>query len=373
MRLILQLLELLGEEFSSPFFNIMIEKNKTTRKSGAPSGRSRRLPVITRPPASYGALLPRLEQGESKSRGIDSVENLLRQGKYREAIVLAGEIHKVYPEEESVLLMLSWAYYDSGNTKQAIKYLNILLERELKRKVFTGFAFDELVRIYKQGKNFHKLVGICERAVTAQPEDVGLLTELGKAYLQSGQAKKACDIYEKLIVIEDDNPAFYCHWGEALFAAGLIQESEKAYLQASEIDSDRPDNYYFKIAVLFQQAGSHREAKRLLNKCITVSSANPLYYCSLGDSLVGLGQIQEALKAYQTAVQYDNPGAGAYYNRLGHALMKAKYFSQAVEAFKLAIAHDSAQPYYLSLAAAYKGMGLADLADKIILEVNKIR
>ena len=125
MRLILQLLELLGEEFSSPFFNIMIEKNKTTRKSGAPSGRSRRLPVITRPPASYGALLPRLEQGESKSRGIDSVENLLRQGKYREAIVLAGEIHKVYPEEESVLLMLSWAYYDSGNTKQAIKYLNI--------------------------------------------------------------------------------------------------------------------------------------------------------------------------------------------------------------------------------------------------------
>jgi tetratricopeptide (TPR) repeat protein len=46
-----------------------------------------------------------------------------------------------------------------------------------------------------------------------------------------------------------------------LFAAGLIQESEKAYLQASEIDPDQPDHYYFKIAVLFQQAGNHREAK----------------------------------------------------------------------------------------------------------------
>ena len=267
--------------------------------------------------------------------------------------------------------MLSWAYYDSGNTKQAIKYLNILLERELKRKVFTGFAFDELVRIYKQGKNFHKLVGICERAVIAQPEDVGLLTELGKAYLQSGQAKKACDIYEKLIVIEDDNPAFYCQWGEALFAAGLIQESEKAYLQASEIDSDRPDNYYFKIAVLFQQAGDHREAERLLNKCISVSSDNPLYYCSLGDSLIGLGQIPKALKAYEKAVQCDNLRAGAYYNRLGHALMKTNHFSQAVEAFKSAIAHDPALPYYLSLAVAYKGMGLADRADKIMCEVKK--
>ena len=313
-----------------------------------------------------------IEENKTK-RHIDTMENLLRQDKYHEAIVLGEEIHKTYPEEESVLLMLSWAYYDSGDTKQAIKHLNTLLERELQRKVFTGFAFDELVRIYKQGKNFHKLVGICERAVTAQPEDVGLLTEMGMAYLQSGQAKKACDIYEKLIAIEDDNPAFYCHWGEALFAAGLIQESEKAYLRAGEIDSDQPDHYYFKIAVLFQQAGNHREAKRLLNKCITVSSANPLYYCSLGDSLVGLRKIPKALKAYETAARYDNPGAGAYYNRLGHALMKAKYFSQAVEAFKLAITHDSAQPYYLSLAAAYKGMGLADLADKIILEVNKIR
>ena len=301
---------------------------------------------------------------------IDSVENLLRQGKYHEAIVLCEELHKAYPEEESILLMLSWAYYDSGDTKQAIKHLNILLERELKRKVFTGFAFDELVRIYKQKKDFNKLVKICERAVAAQPEDVGLLVELGNAYLQSGQAKKACGIYEKLIGIENDNPAFYCHWGEALFAAGLIQESEQAYLRASEIDPDQPDRYYFKIAVLFQQAGNHKEAERLLNKCITVNSSNPLYHCSLGDNLIVLGQIPKALKAYETAVQYDNPGAGAYYNRLGHALMKANNFSQAVEAFKSAIAHDPALPYYLSLAVAYKGMGLADRADKIMCEVK---
>jgi uncharacterized protein HemY len=53
--------------------------------------------------------------------------------------------------------------------------------------------------------------------------------------------------------------------------------------------------------------------------------------------------------------------------------MKTNHFSEAVEAFKLAIVHDSAQPYYLSLAAAYKGMGLVDRTDKIISEVNKIR
>jgi uncharacterized protein HemY len=53
--------------------------------------------------------------------------------------------------------------------------------------------------------------------------------------------------------------------------------------------------------------------------------------------------------------------------------MKANHFLEAVEAFNSAIAHDAAQPYYLSLAAAYKGMGLADQADKILREISKIR
>ncbi len=306
-----------------------------------------------------------------KTKEIDFLGNLLRQGKYREAITLGKKIHKAYPAEESPLLILSWAYYDNGDIKQAVKYLNILLERELQRKIFTGFAFDELVRIYKQEKNFRKLVEICERAVTVQPEDVGLLAELGNAYLQAGNAKKACEIYERVIAIENDNAAFYCRWGEALFAAGLIRESEEAYMQAGIIDYEQPDRYHFRLAVLFQQAGNHREAERLLNKCISLDSANPLYYCSLGDSLIGLKQIPKALKAYEMAVRCDDSRAGAYYNRLGHELMKRNHFSEAVEVFKLAIVHDSAEPYYLGLASAYKGMGFTDPADKTLSEINK--
>jgi superkiller protein 3 len=306
-----------------------------------------------------------IEDNKTREK-IDSAENLLRQGKYHEAIVLCEEIYKEYPEEESVVMMLSWAYYDSGEIQRAVKYLNILLDGELKRKVFTGFAFDELVRIYKQNKDFRKLTEICERAVSAQPEDKGLLAELGNACLQSGQAKRACEIYEKLIGIERDNPVFYCYWGEALFAAGLSKESEKAYLKAGEIDPDQPDRYYFKIAVLYQQAENYEEAERLLNKCIDVSSSNPLYYCSLGDTFVGMGKIQNALAAYETAVQRDKSGAGAYYNRLGNSLMRAKKFSQAVEAFKSAITYEPVRPYYLNLASAYKEMGFADQADMIL-------
>jgi hypothetical protein len=42
--------------------------SQLNNNSGAPSGRNRRLPIIMRPPASYGAFLPKLELGDSKSR-----------------------------------------------------------------------------------------------------------------------------------------------------------------------------------------------------------------------------------------------------------------------------------------------------------------
>ena len=53
--------------------NTIRQALETKANSGAPSGRSRRLPKITRPPASNSTYIPRLEPGDSKSRGIDKV------------------------------------------------------------------------------------------------------------------------------------------------------------------------------------------------------------------------------------------------------------------------------------------------------------
>jgi tetratricopeptide (TPR) repeat protein len=301
---------------------------------------------------------------------IDRAEQLLREGKYPEAIALYEAVHKTHPEEESVLLMLAWAHYDNGNTSKALHYLENILERELKRKIFTGFAFDELVRIYKQERKFDNLVEICSKAVNAQPQDVSLLAELGSAYHNAGKPKEACQIFEKLIGMENDNPVFYCRWGEALFAAGLTSEAQAAYLRAGEIDPEEADRYYFQLVNLFHNAGNNNEALMLVDDCISANPSNSLYYCSLGDILISLERVDDALAAYKTAIQYDNTSVGVYYNRLGHTLMKAKYFSQAIDAFKAAIEFDAAKPYYNGLASAYEAMGLVDVAHELLQKIN---
>lgn len=302
---------------------------------------------------------------------IDRAQQLLKDGKHSEAIALYEAVHKTNPEEESVLLMLAWAHYDNGETSKALYYLEGIMERELKRKIFTGFAFDELVRIYKQERKFDNLVEICRKAVAAQPNDVALLSELGSAYLCAGKPEEACLVFEKLIGMENDNPAFYCRWGEALFAADLTTKSRAAYKQAAEIDPEDADRYYFQLANLFQNTGHNDDARGLLNDCISINPGKPLYCCALGDILVALGQIDEALAAYKTAIQYDNASAGVYYNRLGNTLMKAKFFSLAIDAFKAAIEYDAAKPYYTGLAAAYEAMGRTDVARELLQNINK--
>ena len=302
---------------------------------------------------------------------IDRAELLLREGKHPEAIALYEAVHKTHPEEESVLLMLAWAHYDNDDTSKALHYLETILERELKRKIFTGFAFDELVRIYKQERLFDNLVDICSKAVNAQPNDVGLLVELGGAYLNAEKPEEACQIFEKLIGMENDNPAFYCRWGEALLAAGLTSESQNAYMKAAELDPEEADRYYFQLANLFQNTGNNNDALRLMEDCISAKPANSLYYCALGDILIVLERVDEALAAYKTAINYDNASAGGYYNRLGHTLMKAKHFLQAIDAFKAAIEFDSAKPYYIGLTSAYEAMGIVDVAHELLQNTNK--
>jgi tetratricopeptide (TPR) repeat protein len=297
---------------------------------------------------------------------LDKAEQLLREGKYLEAIALLEEIHFAHPEEESVLLSLAWAHHDSGSIAKAVTCLETLLQRELQRKIFTGFAFDELVRIYKQEKNFGKLTDICARAAAAQPGDASLQNELGNAYLLAGRATDACDVFEKLVDLENDNPAFYCSWGDALFAAGRTAESEAAYLRAGEIDPDSADHYYFKIADLFARSNRHEEAKRLLEACIAANPAKAVYYCCLGDALVGLGCLSDAQMQYETAIHYDNSGAGAYYNRFGNILARANHHLEAVAAFRRALELEPDNPFYrYHLTLSLSALGFKDDANNL--------
>jgi tetratricopeptide (TPR) repeat protein len=286
------------------------------------------------------------------TRKLDEADLLLSENKFDETIALLEEIHKLHPAEESVLVRLAWASWDKGDRESSIRHWEELFERELERRVFTGFAYDELVRICKLEGKTAKLVSLCEKAARAQPEDPGLAEELGKAYLLSGEYEKAGGVFGKLVSDDKDNPVYHCLLGEALLKTGRHEEFENACRQAGRVDPDDADRYLFQAACLYMEGQLPDRARRLLSECLAIAPEKGLYHCASGDALAAMNRPADAFSAYERACRLNPSQTAAYWNRLGNSLMKKEFFSHAVKAFEAALAFDPQTPCRNQMEAA---------------------
>jgi len=301
-------------------------------------------------------------------------DEFMKAKRYDDAILLYQKLVEMHPREDSFLLSLAWAYHDGGRLDDAVRCFERLLSVELERKIFTGFAFDELVRIFKEKRNYERLLDICERAVAAQPDDIALLNDLGDAYLKGGKAGESVKVFKKMIEMEPDASATYCSLGNALVQAGDFDGAEAAYIRAVEIDPSEAGPFYSRLANVYCNAGHDERAERAFRKCLELRFDDPIYHCGLGDVLVKLGKIEEAHGIYEKAVDLHRTSAGAYYNRFGNTLARGSHHSQAIEAFKKAVAADPHNPfYYVHLGDSYAALGLSDEAEKTYRQAESLK
>ena len=298
---------------------------------------------------------------------------LIRRGCHTEAVALYRKLTETFPEDESHLLSLAWALHDSERPQEAAGCFERLFQNELSRKLFTGFAYDELVRIYREGQNWEALISVCKRASAAQPEDVGLLKTLGDAYLVADRFVDALRVYETLIVLEPESTEYWCALGAARLAVGDIAEAEAAYIRAAEIDSPDAPVFFSRLADSFLRAGYPENAQAAVERCLALKPGDPLYLMDLGNILIHRGKPDAAVDAYTRAALLNPASAGACWYRLGDLLAKTGLHTQATEAFAKAIAAEPENPrYLLRLAASYDARGLSDLAGETLRRVEKL-
>jgi tetratricopeptide (TPR) repeat protein len=287
----------------------------------------------------------------------------LQRGEYRAAIDLYKKLSERHPGDDSFVLALAWAYHDGGFMDEAVGCFEKLLEKELQRKIFTGFAFDELVRIFKRDGHYDRLVVICERAMSAQPEDYALMGDLGEAYMKTGRTEKAVTVFRKMTEVDPEDAMAYCRLGNALAALASFAEAENAYERATAIEPSMAGAYYSRLSEVYRQAGHYEQALRALDRCIRDNAADPVYHLLSGDIMVEKGDLAAAFNAYARAVKMRPDCTGAYYNRLGNTLVRFSHHEKAVTAFKTATMAEPDNPFYiLYLAGAYATLGQEDLA-----------
>ncbi len=300
---------------------------------------------------------------EEKNRCAKSAEQFIAQGRFEEAIRIYEDLIRQNPGEDSFVLQLAWAYKDSGRTDDAVRNFEILFDKELQRKLFTGFGFDELVRIFRENGRYDRLVEISERAVAVQPEDISLLTTLGDSYLKAERFHDAIRVFRRIITMEPDASAVLLRLGNALIACGDFEGARAEYEKAAQIDETAAPSYWGRLGMALMAAGQYQRAEEAFRKAVERVPADALYYCDLGDTLIYLGRIEEAEQAYCQAVSNRPYSAGDFYNRLGNTLARENQHEWAVRAFHLAIEKDPSNPfYYVHLSRSYASLGCEDLA-----------
>lgn len=310
--------------------------------------------------------------GELKER--DLAEEYLRNGNFDAALALYERLAKTYPEDESIILALAWAHFDTGHIEAAIGCFEDLFEKESKRRIFTGFAYDELVRIYKTSRDYERLVRLCKRAVEVQPSDVLLLSELGNAYMGAGLPHQAASVFREILNKEPNDPAWCCSLGDALLAAGDEGSAEDAYNRAAELEPLDAGLFYSRFFNALIKAGLYQHAETAIRKCISIKPNDPSYYMRLGEVLILLNRLEESVAAFNQAAVTNRPAEAIYYNRLGNLMAERGHYSIAVEAFRKAIETDGTNPFfYLHLADSYLALGLVDLAKEAKLHAENLK
>ncbi len=296
----------------------------------------------------------------------DRADQFVQDKRYEEAIVLYQKLAELNPGDDSLIMSMACAYRDNGDLNNAVQCLERLLEKELAREVFTGFAYDELVRILREMGEHEKLIDLCERVAAAQPDECALLATLGESCIRGGRVQRAAQVFKALTLMEPESAPYWLHLGNALIADGDFAGAEEAYERALIIDSEETDSFYFRMADAYIGAGELQRAEDALKKSIAANGANPLYHCSLGDLYLKEGKPAEGQACYDHAVAIDPSSKAVYCNRLGNSLLAEGFISEAVEAFEKAIAEDPETPfYYLGILRACEKGGLDAKAREI--------
>jgi protein O-GlcNAc transferase len=301
------------------------------------------------------------------------VEECLKAQRFEEAITFYRQLIDLNPGDNSYRLGLAWAYHDSGRAEQAISCFEQVFEEELRGRIFTGFAFDELVRIFKESKKFNRLVDVCERAVTAQPGDIALLGELGDAYLKAGRPGDAVRIFEEMTAMEPDASIFFCSLGQARIMNHDFTGGEAAYRRAMAIDPAEAGSFSGRMAQAYLHAGQMEKAEEAFRQSLTERKGDPMLLMGLGDVLIQQGKPSEGAAVFERIMELDPNAAGVYLNRLGHTLARSHYHHEAIGVFKQAIALDAQNPFYhIALSESYQSLGNAEAAAEALRQAQRI-
>lgn len=229
-----------------------------------------------------------------------------------EAIAIAEQLTKIYPEEPDLLLFLAELYMENDQEEDSLAILVSI----------SADQGDYYIRAILLSSEMYLLEGLFEvaeykikHALEQYPEEKILHTALGEVFYQQEKYSLAILSYERGAVIST-----YSKLADCYAHVGRFEESLDFYQKAVATDSANPDLLFGYGFVAFQL----EQWKLAVSKFKSLIEEDPYYtsvYPLIVDAYLRLGKDEKALSCIDQGLNYDQTNPHLFYLK-GELLLK---------------------------------------------------
>ena len=207
---------------------------------------------------------------------------------------------------------------------------------------------------YTQG-NLTTAIALVHRAIQQHPHWALAYVTMGNIQQAQNQVEAAIRSYLKALALDSSLPQAHINLGSMYYKKGAVDQAISAYQQGIRLKPDFAAAYW-NLAIAFRQQGNQQQADLAQQKAIELQQPPPRAYqlFSQGQNLASLGQLKQAIAAYQQAIALD-PNLAEAYCQVGILERHQGEIKQAVEHFKKALEiKPDLIPAHQNLCAIYR-------------------
>jgi tetratricopeptide (TPR) repeat protein len=266
--------------------------------------------------------------------------------------------------------------YDEGRYKEAIEYLKALLKKDPKNPVY----WNQLGSVYAQLNSFDNAIISYKNAIKFDPKNIKAMYNLGLIYSEKGSKKEAKKVIEDALKISPKNPLLQAALGNILIDEENYDKAQKIYEQIVSVKPDF-DVGHFNLGVINYQKRDLKEARKNYEDVLKINPEDVEAKENLAAIHIIDSDFENAIKYLKEVIdsnpQDDITLENAYYN-LGIAYLRLEKFNEALSAFESAL---EIEPWdmaaYINAAILAEKLGYKEKAIKYwqkydrLLPVNK--
>lgn len=219
------------------------------------------------------------------------------------------------------------------------------------------FVFQNAVRLHEQGK-LDEAEAVYRQLLEMTPEHTDLLHLLGMIALQKKSFDSAIDLLYKAVRLAPDSVAYEFTLAQALQDSGHPKEALEHY-KAVLAKNDTYAETYHNMGIIFRFQGDLDEARRLFQKAIDMQPDFASAYVNLALVERDAGRSDESAALLDRAVAADPDCAEAYAQR-AVAYRLAGRFEQALEQYEKALSLSDNPIYWNGIGITFERLDRLD-------------